>query len=143
MFYSVYLAASFSNLGGSRCTVTGSRTADASVSARYSCLGSLQRASQRRSLRELGGAVGLIALWNYVAVCSSRPLWCALPMLYLIAAGCILPRSAESPPYPWRHDFGVGFLSGACILAAILAIFRRRRGTPDGPQLALLITVEL
>ena len=88
MFYSVYLAASFSLQEAADAPLLAlARRTCIGISALFLFWGSLQRTSQRRSLRELGGAVALITLWNYVAVVLVHDrFWCALPMFVLLAA---------------------------------------------------------
>jgi PAS domain S-box-containing protein len=87
MFYSVYLAASLSlhDTPGLPLLALVRRTC-IGISGLFLFWGSLQRANQRRSLRELGGAAAMIVVWNYVAVVFVPDrFWCAIPMFALLS----------------------------------------------------------
>jgi PAS domain S-box-containing protein len=91
MFYSVYLAASFSlqETSESQLLPLVRRTC-LGISALFLFWGSLQRTGQRRGLQELGLGIGLIAVWNYVAVVLVQErFWCSLPMFVLLAVASV------------------------------------------------------
>jgi PAS domain S-box-containing protein len=124
MFYSVYLAASLSlHESGEVPLLALTRRTCIGISALFLFWGSLQRTNQRRSLRELGGAVGLLVLWNYVAIVLIHDrFWCSIPMFTLLAASCVY----SALPY-WRDQrrarggtiLGVGFLLWGLHLMAV------------------------
>jgi PAS domain S-box-containing protein len=88
MFYSVYLAASLSLPENAHLDLLAFvRQTCIGISALFLFWGSLYITNQRRSRRELGGAVCLVVLWNAVGVIVVRDrLWCTMPMFLLLAA---------------------------------------------------------
>jgi PAS domain S-box-containing protein len=115
MFYSVYLAASLSLQEAPEMPLLALvRRTCIGISALFIFWGSLQRTNQRRSLRELGGGVAVIVLWNYVAVVLIRErFWCSLPMFVLLAAAGVysaLPYLRNRRRTRGGTILGVGFL---------------------------------
>lgn len=115
MFYSVYLAASLSLQEAPEMSLLALvRRTCIGISALFIFWGSLQRTNQRRSLRELGGAVVVIVLWNYVAIVLIRErFWCSLPMFTLLAGAGVysaLPYLRNRRRTRGGTILGVGFL---------------------------------
>jgi PAS domain S-box-containing protein len=147
MFYSVYLAASFSleEVGAVPLLVLVRRVC-IGISALFLFWGSLQRTNQRRSLRELGWAVGLIVLWNYLGVMVLRDrFWLAVPMFGLLAAAggySALPYLHRSRRSRGGTILGVGFLLWSLHFAA-LPFLDNRLPAIAGAHMALAIAALL
>ncbi len=88
MFYSVYLAASLSLPENANLDVLSFvRRTCIGISALFLFWGSLHLTGQRRSRRELGGAICVVVLWNAVAAVVVRDtVWSTVPMFLLLAA---------------------------------------------------------
>jgi PAS domain S-box-containing protein len=124
IFYSIYLAASLSLQETPNLPLLALvRRTCIGISALFLFWGSLQRVSQRRSLRELGGAAMLIVVWNYVAVVLVHDrFWCTVPMFALLSAAggyCAFQCLRHRRRSRGSTVLGMGFLLWSLHLVAV------------------------